>query len=994
MKINKTNPVAKNINKYNKPATHKDRKRAMKRGDRKHKNTQINDDAQQTDTSLRTDSAAKKPQNYKDPKTGKIKVRMVPAKRDVQVEKLSVSDGVGAWIKDFQQSDAPQFKNADAKKRKEMALAAYLDAKRSTKSESVTEDRQTSWNRVKNMDKGSLLTDKGRKQRLAYLKSKHDHYKAHGGDVHKVKKEIEKMNRKGVQEAGYKDPGNYALNDQMLVMSEGRQVTFNPKRDIEVAHFKTNPQVKVIAKKGKHGYNMFVWDEASGQGEALAKMIKPEDFDLILDRPYNKSKFKRAGGIVRTSNESIQEAGYKVPGNYASTINKKKARNTRKDGEKWSKADHDYLKKNTTKQEPEWNGKYEQVEVEKMQRFSDFSEESRDMDHYTARNKKKDGKKGATDHMYLDKKTSRLLGGKARRYGYTKESDQVGEEAQQVDELKKSTLQSYMKKSGKLPANRKGKDRMGSYYNAKDRIQGRFFTKNSPYDAVTGEISPKKYKAESVEQVDEASGKPDPKLPPVKVGDKFIHNDFTHVVHKVTPDAVHATRMRDKTTKTVHDHQYVQKKMAESVEQVDEQIKKMDRGEVTRHLQNYGYSQRNLPHLADRLTKITGKKHSAHKDDIYVNHKKDSAKFAEGYRVHATTHDGEKFVSGLHPNKKSASDQHYKMAKAKNRGKQAYKSIEIRKESADQIDEVSDDKLHNYIMAADRSSRLAKDKSKEALKLTAKAKTASSVRRAQKVANKNADKHTKRELGIQMAIRKQSGKAKVNATEQVQPVEEGKDPFKYGLRIGKSDIARKYLKRKAAEKQAAANKNDPGAVKKAYGPAVVDREKAKKKASARGVSSYPKMNYNRKLPEETQVDNISEASQALIKKIQQLAGGADKVPSGAAFRELKKRAQDELKKDKAAKKAQPVAKTTTKTAKGKTHTGSSDPAERNLIMQLRKAQDVDGNMDIRVSPTGKSIRLKKPQIDALLKRHDTLGKPRDKRMFRVMLTRQLRSKAK
>ena len=31
------NPVAKNLNRFNKPATHKDRKSAEKRGERKHK---------------------------------------------------------------------------------------------------------------------------------------------------------------------------------------------------------------------------------------------------------------------------------------------------------------------------------------------------------------------------------------------------------------------------------------------------------------------------------------------------------------------------------------------------------------------------------------------------------------------------------------------------------------------------------------------------------------------------------------------------------------------------------------------------------------------------------------------------------------------------------------------------------------------------------------------------------------------------------------------
>jgi len=78
MKRDKSNPVAKNLNKYNKPATHTDRKKAMKKGEVKHKKSILKDDEQQTDTSNRTNAAAKKPQNYVDPETGKTKVRMVP----------------------------------------------------------------------------------------------------------------------------------------------------------------------------------------------------------------------------------------------------------------------------------------------------------------------------------------------------------------------------------------------------------------------------------------------------------------------------------------------------------------------------------------------------------------------------------------------------------------------------------------------------------------------------------------------------------------------------------------------------------------------------------------------------------------------------------------------------------------------------------------------------------------------------------------------------
>ena len=45
-------------------------------------------------------------------------------------EKLEVADGMGAWIDDFKQSDAPQFKGKNAKERRDMAIAAYLSAKK------------------------------------------------------------------------------------------------------------------------------------------------------------------------------------------------------------------------------------------------------------------------------------------------------------------------------------------------------------------------------------------------------------------------------------------------------------------------------------------------------------------------------------------------------------------------------------------------------------------------------------------------------------------------------------------------------------------------------------------------------------------------------------------------------------------------------------------------------------------------------------------------
>jgi len=55
---------------------------------------------------------------------------------------LKVSDGIGDWIKDFKKSDAPQFKGKDEKERRDMAIAAYLSAKRGDQKEAVSAAQQ------------------------------------------------------------------------------------------------------------------------------------------------------------------------------------------------------------------------------------------------------------------------------------------------------------------------------------------------------------------------------------------------------------------------------------------------------------------------------------------------------------------------------------------------------------------------------------------------------------------------------------------------------------------------------------------------------------------------------------------------------------------------------------------------------------------------------------------------------------------------------------
>lgn len=140
------------------------------------------------------------------------------------------------------------------------------------------------------------------------------------------------------------------------------------------------------------------------------------------------------------------------------------------------------------------------------------------------------------------------------------------------------------------------------------------------------------------------------------------------------------------------------------------------------------------------------------------------------------------------------------------------------------------------------------------------------------------------------------------------------------------------------------------------------------------------------------VDITEAMSVKLRNKMKELAGG--ELPRNSVeLRKLKVKAQAELKTARADKRNAP--KKVSYTSKGNVHMGNKGSDERNIIMQLRKAQDLGGKHDIRVSPKqGRTTRLDKKMIDQLLKNYDGLSKPKQKRAFVVQLTRALRKRAK
>jgi hypothetical protein len=93
-------------------------------------------------------------------------------------EKLKASDDMGDWVKDFQDSDAPQFKGKSQKKRQQMAVAAKLDAEREAgmRKEAVELDEVSASTLRSYVDKARA--DKSRQQKARTV-AKND-YKKYG----------------------------------------------------------------------------------------------------------------------------------------------------------------------------------------------------------------------------------------------------------------------------------------------------------------------------------------------------------------------------------------------------------------------------------------------------------------------------------------------------------------------------------------------------------------------------------------------------------------------------------------------------------------------------------------------------------------------------------------------------------------------------------------------------------------------------------------------
>jgi hypothetical protein len=139
---------------------------------------------------------------------------------------LKVSDGIAAWIKDFQKSDAPQFKGKSKDQRRDQAVAAYLSAKRGPlKKEDAFTQKAVDGGKIKPPSRARLV---------AIQKQKDDEKKA----VDKAITKLRRKNESATHASADKKPENYRdekgkIRTRMVPVIKKVDEDFTFKVDVE-----------------------------------------------------------------------------------------------------------------------------------------------------------------------------------------------------------------------------------------------------------------------------------------------------------------------------------------------------------------------------------------------------------------------------------------------------------------------------------------------------------------------------------------------------------------------------------------------------------------------------------------------------------------------------------------------------------------------------------------------------------------------------------------
>ena len=166
---------------------------------------------------------------------------------------LKVKDGMGAWIKDFQKSDAPQFKGRSKDERRDQAIAAYLSAKRGPQNEST------------NIEENPLL-------------------------IYRAAKVASKINPSTI--------GGAAAAGADMVKKGYNKIKSKFKKKNESTHYDYDKSVEKDIKKRNRKV-----ESSSEYAKSIEKINKKKRDDLL--KPGEKDKIDKMRKMMKKANEDI-----------------------------------------------------------------------------------------------------------------------------------------------------------------------------------------------------------------------------------------------------------------------------------------------------------------------------------------------------------------------------------------------------------------------------------------------------------------------------------------------------------------------------------------------------------------------------------------------------------------------------------------------------------------------------------------------------------------
>ena len=202
---------------------------------------------------------------------------------------LKVSDGIGAYIKDFQKSDAPQFKGKNKEERRDMAIAAYLTAKRGPEKEQKVQDEAMDAKRKAEMDRAMAA------------------FKKRGGKITKVApgraqgahgKDDPASGMRGMLDRG--DTKKFKTRKKIRSMGEGVMEAVDPK-------MRKVKQLATLGLVGKSDVNKLMMAMKSMDA---GKEVKPQHRKIIFDA------FSDLIDLVTGDTQVFQKAKKKVKEQY------------------------------------------------------------------------------------------------------------------------------------------------------------------------------------------------------------------------------------------------------------------------------------------------------------------------------------------------------------------------------------------------------------------------------------------------------------------------------------------------------------------------------------------------------------------------------------------------------------------------------------------------------------------------------------------------------